>query len=76
MIYFYDPKEMREKINYIWEQQIFYDGNTRTLLCYLKILSKAFNFEIKYDFTKDIEKDYFINEVLDEIYNEENKIKR
>jgi fido (protein-threonine AMPylation protein) len=73
IIYFYDSKVLRKKIYYLWKNQLFYDGNTRTILCYLKILSKAFNFEINYDFTKDINKDYFINELLDKIYEEKVK---
>lgn len=55
-------------IYYIWKNQIFYDGNTRTLLCYLKILSKCFNFEIEYDFNKDVKEDYFINKILEKIH--------
>lgn len=67
MLYESNIEKMSDIIYYIWEKQIFYDGNTRTLLCYLKILSKAFNFEIEYDFTKDVEEDYFIDKVIDSI---------
>ena len=67
----YDAKRFSEIIYKIWEYQIFYDGNTRTLLCYIKILSKIFDLKIDYDFKKDIYKDYFINEIVDCIYNED-----
>lgn len=66
-----DFEGIKEIIYYIWEKQIFYDGNTRTILCFLKILSNVFNLKVNYDFTKDINKDYFINEVIESI--EENK---
>lgn len=67
MLIYEDTAEIKNIIYKIWEYQIFYDGNTRTILCYLKILSKIFNLKVNYDFTKDIEKDYFINEVIDSI---------
>ena len=63
MLYNNEPSNLKNEIYNIWENQIFHDGNTRTLLCYLKILSKVFDFKITYDFTKDVDKDYFINEV-------------
>ena len=73
MLYNNDTKNLKEEIRKIWEQQIFYDGNTRTLLCYLKILSNVFDFNITYDFTKDVDKDYFIDEVLESIEVEAEK---
>lgn len=69
-----DFKGIKEIIYYIWEKQIFYDGNTRTILCFLKILSNVFNLKVNYDFTKDIDKDYFIMEVIESI-EESKKIK-
>lgn len=66
-----DYEGIKEIIYSIWYQQIFYDGNTRTILCFLKIISNLFNLKVNYDFTKDIDKDYFINEVIESI--EENK---
>lgn len=60
-------EQIKSVLYEIWEQQIFYDGNTRTILSFLKIVSKIYDFNITYDFTKDINKDYFINEVIDSI---------
>ena len=60
-------KKIRTNIYDIWERQLFYDGNTRTILCFLKILSEKYNLNISYDFTKDIDKDSFISELVDSI---------
>lgn len=60
-------KKIRTNIYDIWERQLFYDGNTRTILCFLKILSEKYNLNIGYDFTKDIYKDSFISELVDSI---------
>ncbi len=73
MLYNNEPYNLKKEIYKIWQNQIFYDGNTRTILCYLKILSKVFDFKIEYDFTKDVDKDYFINEVIDSIESENEK---
>ena len=73
MLYTGNTSNLKNEIYSIWLNQIFYDGNTRTLLCYLKILSKVFDFKITYDFTKDVDKDYFINEVIDSIIEEHEK---
>lgn len=62
-----DYQKIQINIYDIWERQIFYDGNTRTLLCFLKILSQKFDLNIEYDFTKDINKDSFIRELVDSI---------
>lgn len=62
-----ETEQIKSVLYEIWEQQIFYDGNTRTILSFLKIVSKIYDFNITYDFTKDIDKDYFINEVIDSI---------
>ncbi len=60
-------EELKDLIYSIWEEQLFYDGNTRTLLCFLKVISKGFDIDLNYDFTKDINKDCFILDVLDTI---------
>lgn len=65
-------KKIRTNIYDIWERQLFYDGNTRTILCFLKILSEKYNLNISYDFTKDIDKDSFISELVDSIGITEN----
>ena len=75
MLYFNETDGLKEEIYNIWKEQIFYDGNTRTILCYLKIISKIFSFNMDYDFTKDIENDYFINDVINSIGNKKQKIK-
>lgn len=74
MLLFEDTLGIKDIIYKIWEYQIFHDGNTRTILCYLKILSNIFKLNVNYDFTKDIDKDYFITEVIDSI-EETQKIK-
>lgn len=74
MLIYEDTTGIKDMIYKIWEYQIFHDGNTRTILCYLKILSNIFNLKVNYDFTKDIDKDYFIPEVIDSI-EETQKIK-
>lgn len=66
----YDAHQFSEIIYKIWENQLFYDGNTRTLLCFIKVISNIYKLDIKYDFEKNIEKDYFINEILDAINHE------
>ena len=67
MLLFNDTENLGDEIYKLWEYQIFLDGNTRTILCYLKILSKFYNFNITYDFNKDVTEDYFINKVIDSI---------
>ena len=67
---FYDPKTFSEIIYNIWQYQIFYDGNTRTLLCFIKVISQIYNLNIEYDFEQNIYKDYFINDIIECIYNE------
>ena len=74
MLIYEDTIGVKDMIYKIWEYQIFHDGNTRTILCYLKILSNIFNLKVNYDFTKDVDKDYFITEVIDSI-EETQKIK-
>lgn len=74
MLIYEDTTGIKDMIYKIWEYQIFHDGNTRTILCYLKILSNIFNLKVNYDFNKDIDKDYFIPEVIDSI-EETKKIK-
>lgn len=73
MLYNHENNNLKHEIYNIWENQLFHDGNTRTILCYLKILSNVFDFKITYDFTKDVDKDYFINEVIDSIEPENEK---
>ena len=67
LIYLEDQERLKNVIYELWKEQIFYDGNTRTLLCFLKIISHGLNIDMNYDFTKDINKDYFINDVIDTI---------
>lgn len=67
-----DYKLIRKNIYDIWERQMFRDGNTRTLLCFLKILKEKYDLDINYDFKKDIYKDSFIRELVDSIGNNQN----
>ena len=66
-VYNNDINKLKDIIYKIWEKQIFYDGNTRTLLCFLKVIKKGFNLDIEYDFNKKIDKDCFIYELIDGI---------
>lgn len=64
MISYRDMELVGDEIYKLWSLQLFRDGNTRTILCFLKVASIYYNFKMTYDFTKDIDKDYFINEVI------------
>ena len=68
-----DYETIRKNIYDIWERQIFCDGNTRTILCFLKIMKEKYNINVNYDFKKDINKDNFIRELVDSIYKEKIK---
>ena len=67
MLEFNDTEHLRKQIYQLWEYQLFIDGNTRTILCYLKVLSKSYDFKMNYDFSKDVTEDFFINKVIDSI---------
>ena len=67
MLEFNDTEYLGQQICQLWECQIFVDGNTRTILCYLKVLSKIYDFKMDYDFSKDVTEDYFIDKVIDSI---------
>lgn len=45
----------------IWEEQIFLDGNTRTLRAFLKIYYLGLDITTDYDFDQDIHEDYIID---------------
>ena len=68
-----DYETIRKNIYDIWERQIFCDGNTRTILCFLKIMKEKYNINVNYDFKEDINKDNFIRELVDSIYKEKIK---
>lgn len=67
MLSFNDTNQLPNEIYKLWEYQIFLDGNTRTILCFLKVLSKYYDFNITYDFNKDVTEDYFIDKVINSI---------
>lgn len=67
LLYQQDYQKIQTNVYDIWERQLFYDGNTRAILCFLKILSEKYSLNIGYDFTKDIDKDSFIRELVDSI---------
>jgi len=65
------PKNYRGKIavltEILWNYQIFYDGNTRTILAFLKVYSIIFDLDLNYDFKMEIKEDYFINQITKRI---------
>lgn len=67
MLIFNDTNNLPNKIFELWEYQLFLDGNTKTILCFLKILSKNYDLNITYNFNNDVKEDYFINKVIDSI---------
>ena len=53
----------------IWKEQIFFDGNTRTIKAFLKVYKEGYNLNLNNDFTSSFtkDKDFFIDEIIDEI---------
>lgn len=49
-----DVHLISEIFKYLWDCQLFYDGNTRTLIAFLKLYIKYYQLPIEYDFNKDI----------------------
>lgn len=48
----------------LWRIQMFYDGNTRTILSFLKIYNFGYRLNLNYDFEELITEDFFINKIL------------
>ena len=61
----YEPENIEDILNIIqelWELQLFYEGNTRTLFAYLKILNSAFSLGLNINPNIDIDsKSSFFN---------------
>ena len=56
-----DQESISNCIYNIWEEQIFLDGNTRTLRAFLKIYYLGLDITTDYDFDQDIHEDYIID---------------
>lgn len=63
----FNSKVFSDLLYKIWQEQIFYDGNTRTLLSFVKVYSIGFGIDFDYDFNKDINEDFFIDKIIDSI---------
>ena len=57
----------------IWKEQIFLDGNTRTLRSFLKVYCNGYGIKIDHDFDEDINEDYFIDRLTKEIIGKKEK---
>lgn len=62
-----DFQSLANDIYTLWEYQMFIDGNTRTIRAFLKIVCLGYGFNIKHNFDEDINEDYFIGRLVDEI---------
>lgn len=51
----------------LWEYQMFVDGNTRTIRAFLKIVCLGYGLNVRHNFDEDINEDYFIGRLVDEI---------
>ena len=57
----------------IWKEQIFLDGNTRTLRAFLKVYCFGYQIQIEHNFDEDINEDYFIDRLTKEIMGKKEK---
>lgn len=62
-----DFQSLANDIYILWEYQMFIDGNTRTIRAFLKIVCLGYGLNIKHNFDEDINEDYFIGRLVDEI---------
>lgn len=62
-----DFQSLANDIYTLWEYQMFIDGNTRTIRAFLKIVCLGYGLNIKHNFDEDINEDYFIGRLVDEI---------
>lgn len=62
-----DFQSLANDIYTLWEYQMFIDGNTRTIRAFLKIVCLGSGLNIKHNFDEDINEDYFIGRLVDEI---------
>lgn len=68
-----DKEKLASLIYDIWKEQIFLDGNTRTLRAFLKVYCLGYNIKIDHDFDEDINEDYFIDRLTKEIIGKKEK---
>lgn len=59
-----DKEKLAISVYNIWKEQIFLDGNTRTLRAFLKVYYLGFGINMEHDFNRDIHDDYFINKLV------------
>ena len=62
-----DFQSLANDIYILWEYQMFIDGNTRTIRAFLKIVCLGYGLNIKHNFDEDINENYFIGRLVDEI---------
>ena len=62
-----DLKSLANDVYTLWEYQMFFDGNTRTIRAFLKIVCLGYGLNVKHNFDEDINEDYFIGRLVDEI---------
>lgn len=74
LVFDMNKEDLANCIYYIWKEQIFYDGNTRTLRAFLKVYCMGYNIEIEHDFDEYIEDDFFIPRLIEEIIGKNKKL--
>ncbi len=60
-------EEFGRLIYELWYEQIFFDGNTRTIRAFLKVYCHGFNISVNHNFDEDIYDDFFIPRLVREI---------
>lgn len=73
LTYEMDKEKLANLVYDIWKEQIFLDGNTRTLRSFLKIYCNGYGIKIDHDFDEDINEDYFIDRLTKEIIGKKEK---
>lgn len=74
LVFDMNKEDLANCIYDIWNEQIFYDGNTRTLRAFLKVYCMGYNIEIEHDFDEYIEDDFFISRFMEEIIGKNKKL--
>ena len=74
LTYDMNKEELANCIYDIWKEQIFLDGNTRTLRAFLKVYCYGYNIHIDHNFDEDILDDYFIPRLMEEIVGKKDNI--
>ena len=73
LTYEMDKEKLANLVYDIWKEQIFLDGNTRTLRSFLKVYCNGYGIKIDHDFDEDINEDYFIDRLTKEIIGKKEK---